>query len=373
MIERTFQSLSDQVTEVLKQGILSGRWQGMLPGRNRLAGELGVSHKTVETAMRRLAKEGWLISQGSGKRRRIVLPEGEVIRRELRVKILAYDRDSRLLPYVLKLLDELRMAGFAAGFAIKTQDDLGTDVKRVERFVTKTPADAWIVIGGSQEILEWFSQQEIPTIAMFGRFTGLPIAVSCPRMAPAVVVAVQRLVELGHRRIVMISREERRKPYPALVEQVFLDELEKQGIKTGAYNLPDWQDSPAGLRDCLDELFRHTAPTAIIFGEERLFAAAQLHLARSGIRAPQHISLISSANDPCLAWCEPAVAHFRWDSHKLVKRIVQWTKNIARGKEDQRQVLFEGEFVEGGTITPFSPPSSLAQRLFRSLPQKANS
>jgi DNA-binding LacI/PurR family transcriptional regulator len=171
-------------------------------------------------------------------------------------------------------------------------------------------------------------------------------------MAPAVVAAVRRLVELGHRRIVMISRAERRKPYPALVEQVFLDELEKQGIQTGPYNLPEWEDSPAGLRDCLDRLFRHTAPTALIFGEERLFAAAQLHLARSGIHSPEHVSLISGSNDPCLAWCGPAVSHFHWDPGPVIKRILQWTRHVAHGKEDRRQVLFEGEFIEGGTIGP---------------------
>ncbi len=352
MIERKFHSLAEQVTEALKEGMLSGRWRETLPGRNRLAAELGVSHKTMETVMRRLAEEGWLASQGSGRRRRIVLPKGEFIRRELRVRILPYDRDSRLLPYSLELLDQLRLAGYAADYAIKTQAELGMNAGRLARFVTKTPADAWIVIGGSREVLEWFSRQNIPVLALFGRFTELPIAASSPRMAPAVVAAVRRLVEIGHRRIVMISREERRKPYPALVEQVFLDELEKQGIQTGHYNLPDWKDSSAGLRDCLDRLFLHTPPTAMILGEERLFAAAQLHLARSGIHSPGQVSLISGSSDPCLAWCEPAVSHFRWDSRPVIKRILQWAKNVARGKEDKRQALFEGEFVEGGTIGP---------------------
>ena len=353
MIERKFHSLAEQVTEVLKEGMLSGRWRGTLPGRNRLAAELGVSHKTVESAMRRLATQGLLVSEGGGKRRRIVLPEGKVIRRELRVRILTYDRDSRMFPANLELLDQLRMAGFVADFALKTMADLGMDAGRLARFVKKTPADAWIVAAGSREVLEWFSRQDVPAIALFGRFTGLPIAAACPRIAPAMAVAVRRLVALGHHRIVMIAQAERRKPYPALVEQVFLDELEAQGIKTGSYNLPDWECTPSGLKDCLDMLFRHSPPTAMIFGEARLFAAAQQHLARRGIHAPRDISLISSDLDPCLAWCDPAISCFRWDPAPVIKRIVQWIKNVAaQAKEDQRQVLFDGEFVEGGTIGP---------------------
>ncbi|MCH7228111.1 substrate-binding domain-containing protein [Haloferula sp. A504] len=353
MIERKFHSLAEQVAEVLKEGMLSGRWRETLPGRNRLAAELGVSHKTVEAAMRRLAAQGMLVSQGGGQRRRIVLPEGKVIRRKLRVRILTYDRDSRVFPCNLELLDQLRMAGFVADFALKTMADLGTDAGRLARFVKKTPADAWIVAGGSREVLEWFSQQDIAAIALFGRFTGLPIAASCPRIASAMVVAVRRLVALGHHRIVMIAQAERRKPYPALVEQVFLDELEAQGIKTGSYNLPDWEGTPAGLRGCLNTLFQHTPPTAVIFGEPRLFAAAQQHLARSGIHAPRDVSLISSEMDPCLAWCDPAVSCFRWDSAPVIKRVMRWVKGVAAQKrEDKRQVLFDGEFVEGGTIGP---------------------
>lgn len=218
----------------LREGMLGGRWRDHLPGRDRLAADLGCSHGTVEAALRRLCTQGMLVSQGSGQRRRIVLPEGKAIRRELRVRILAYDQDSKLEPYQLDLLNDLRMAGFAADYAMKIQADLGMDVGRVARFVAKTPADVWVVVSGSREILEWFSQQDVPVIALFGRFTGLPIAVSCPRKIPAMVSSLRRLVELGHRRIVMMSNEERRKPYPALFEQKFLDGLESLGVATGS-------------------------------------------------------------------------------------------------------------------------------------------
>ena len=50
-----------------------------------------------------------------------------------------------------------------------------------------------------------------------------------PRKNPALAVAVRRLVDLGHRRIVMLVREERLKPYPASYEQAFLNELAALG------------------------------------------------------------------------------------------------------------------------------------------------
>lgn len=118
--------------------------------------------------------------------------------------------------------------------------------ERVARLVADQPADAWVVSAGSREVLEWFSGRSVPAIAMYGRFSGLTIAAASPRKTPAILAAVRKLVGLGHRRIVMLSRMERRKPDPALAEQAFLDELVAQGLPTGPCNLPDWDDSPAG-------------------------------------------------------------------------------------------------------------------------------
>lgn len=348
-----FSTRIDQVVERLRAGMQDGSWRGTLPGRERLAGQFGVSHSTVEEAMRRLTKEGWLVSDGPGRRRRIVLPRGAAKVRTLRMRILMYGREDVSSVHNAALLDHLHRAGVTANYALKSLCDLGMDVNRVARFVGKTQADAWVVSSGSREVLEWFAEQKVASIAMFGRFTGLPIAAASPRIAPAMIQAVRRLVELGHRRIVMLVGEERRKPFPALFERLFLEQLAAQGLPVGPYNLPDWDSRGGdGLRACLDSMFRHTPPTAILCGETRFFVAVQQYLARQGIHAPEQVSLICSDPDSSFAWCKPAVSHFHWDHKPVVRRIVRWSENVARGKEDRRQILFNGEFVEGGTIGP---------------------
>ncbi len=353
MKSKRFSTVTDQVVETLREGMAGGRWRETLPGRERLARELGVNHKTVEAAVRRLVDEGWLVAQGGTRRRKIVvLEKGRSKSRNLRVRILAYDRESMSMPWNVALLSELQKAGLSANFAGKTLMELGMKVERVKRFVAKTEADAWIVNSGSREVLEWFSQQDVPMIAMFGRFTGLPIASSSPQVAPAMREAVRRLVELGHRRIVLLVGEDRRKPSLGVFEQRFLSALEAQGITVGPYHLPDWEPHADGLRACLDRLFAITPPTALIFGETRFFVAGQQYLARRGIHAPEVVSLICSDPEPSFEWCQPAIAHFHWDFVPLVRRVVRWADNMAHGKEDKRQVLFDAKFIEGGTIGP---------------------
>lgn len=67
---------------------------------------------------------------------------------------------------------------------------------------------------------------------------------------------------------------------------------------------------------------------------------------------PEDVSLVCTDDDPYFAWCLPSVAHIRWDSAPLVRRIVRWVDNLSRGRDDVRQVMVPAEFVAGGTIGP---------------------
>lgn len=345
-------SHAEQIAAHLRGELARGRWRNVLPGIQKLSIELGVNHNTLEAALRLLEEEEVVVSQGHGRPRQVcaVALAGE--KRSLRVKILRYEAEDRFLPDHVELLSRLQEAGHAADFAPKSLQDLGMEVGRVARFVAKYPADAWVVCSGSVEILSWFSKYPVPSIAMYGRFaaTKIPIAGVTPKKTPAMVEAVRKVVALGHRRIVMLAREERRKPIPALFEQNFLDELASLGVPTGSYNLPDWDENPAGLHACLDALFRHTPPTVLIIGDTSFTLSVQQYLAKRGIVVPDHLSLICSDPDPAFVWCHPAIAHIRWDYRPLVKRVLRWIDHVAGGREDRQQTMFLAEFVEGGTV-----------------------
>ncbi len=89
MPDHGFSSITEQVARVLREGLRQGRWRGTVPGRIRLAAELGVNHKTVQAALRLLEQEGLLAPQGNGRVRRIVDP-GSPEPARLRVMILLY-------------------------------------------------------------------------------------------------------------------------------------------------------------------------------------------------------------------------------------------------------------------------------------------
>jgi len=321
----------------------------MLPGVHPLAEELGVNHKTVRAALRQLEDDGRLVDQGRGLQRRIVLPEDHA-GRALRVAILLYEDSVRHLDYLVDIQHKLANRGHQSFVPGKTLIELGMKVPRIRRLVEETEADAWIVWAGSREVLEWFAERERPTFALYGRRRRLPIAGFGPDHEAAGRSVVQRLVALGHRRIVLLVRESQRASGPGPAERAIFEEMAAHGLPMGPYNLPEWKDSPEDLHRLLDELFRVTPPTALVIDESVLFHSAKDHLARRGILAPEQVSLICTDPDPTFAWCRPSIAHLNWDSHAVVRRVVNWANNVARGRKDRRQTLTKIEFVEGGTV-----------------------
>jgi DNA-binding LacI/PurR family transcriptional regulator len=345
-------SVPAQVAAHLRREIKEGRLEGMMPGVLRLETELGVNRNTVETALRILEREGLLIPQGAGKRRGIVRDEGGRANRSLRLAILAYDQGDRMESHMLDLQHSLQEAGHAVFYPPATLTHLGMKVERVARVVEQTPADAWVVLAGSQDVLEWFVSRGILVMAMFGRRHNLPIAGVGPYKLPAIRKLTRTLIDLGHRRIVLLVGEENRRPHPAPAMQAFLDELAAGGIPPGHYHLPEWKQSTEGFQACLRELFRVTPPTALIVDGVALWIATLQFLASKRLGVPQDVSLACTDSSPDFIWSYPAITHIHWDKRPMVRRIVRWANHLAQGKPDLRHLFTPAEFVLGGTIGP---------------------
>jgi DNA-binding LacI/PurR family transcriptional regulator len=349
-----FQVLSpaQQVAAHLTKELASGMWQDLMPGAPLLAEQLGVDPKTIDAALKLLEARGLLVPQGAGRRRRITMPEIVRAGRPLRVEILLSDAAARHADYMVKLQHTLLKAGHDAYFCRSHLVTPGMNLTRVQKIVNQSPADAWVVVGGSREVLEWFSGRSVPTFALFGRTAGLALAAAKPDKAPAYAAAVRHLVSLGHRRIALLARRMRRLPVPGRSERAFLRELEARGIRTSSFNLPDWEDNKDGFHKLLTTLFQVTPPTALIIQEAFLFHATQQFLSHQGLRVPHDVSLVCSDNEPGFAWFDPPVSHIHWDSQPLIRRIKGWAADVKSGRVDQRETLTKAEFVEGGTIGP---------------------
>jgi DNA-binding Lrp family transcriptional regulator len=326
------------------------RWIETMPGRDRLAEELGVSRKTVALALTKLEEEGLLVGQGAGSKRRIVLSKVTEGVHPLRIEILIDDTAAQGEIMMVDFRHALEAAGHSVRFSPKGLNDLKMDVKSVAGLANKSDAEAWVVVAASREVLAWFAAQPTPVFALFGRRRSLKIASVGPDKVAIYRSVARELHQLGHRRIVLLAREMGRLPEPRPPEAAFLEELRSLGQTVGKYNIPDWEDNKEGFHTVLNSLFERTPPTALMIDEVFLMAAAQQFLAQRCLQVPEDVSLICADPDPAFDWCEPSISHIAWSSRPVVRRIVNWAANIARGVDDRRQTNTKAEFVRGGTV-----------------------
>jgi DNA-binding LacI/PurR family transcriptional regulator len=352
MSDMGFSTLTEQVAQALRDGLQQGRWKGTMPGRNRIAAELSVNHKTANTALKLLENEGLIVSRGAGREREIALTDHSFIKSSLHIKILLYDKTDAHSEAIIDLSFRLKEQGHHVSFAEKPLVNLHFDVKRVIRMVEKNDADAWIVIAGSRDVLEWFASRSIPTFSMFGWHSHLSLPSLITNKISATTKALQQLEKLGHRRIVLITGEEHRKPALGTFEKWFLNYLETMGITVGKYNLPDWKNDRCGLHRCLDSLFRHTPPTALFINDPVFFFATMQNLSSKGLTVPRDVSLIVMEDHPAFEMFDPEVSVISTPKHRWVPRIVQWIDNITKGKEDRGVTAILCKFKEGGMIGP---------------------
>ncbi len=340
-------SAPEQVARYLKEQIAQGKLTGIMPGGAALARDFGIGRTTADAALDILHAEGFLANQGQRKRRRIVVEKLSAGTKPMQVGLILYEPSDAANQYVPEIRQLLLASGFGLNLSPKTLIELNHNPGKVERMVRNHPADAWVICSASRPVLKWFSESSFPAFALFGRMKGLAIPGIKPDKLPAMRESIKTLIELGHRRIILLVREERRKPSYGDFESVFLDELEHHGIKTGTFNIPDWNENASGLRGCLDKLFGLTPPTAIFVGDSVLFLAVQHILANIAPQLPDKVALVSTDYHPHMEWCDPPVPHFSWNHRTTARRILRWLRNLQRGKPDQNQAFAPTRFVEG--------------------------
>jgi hypothetical protein len=176
-----FMALSgaEQVGIYFRGQMASGRLHGAMPGVLLLEAELGANRKTVETELRLLEADGLLLPQGQGKRR-LFRPTGGDKTQFLRLVILTGEPAEMKFDYLVELRHTLVIAGHQVDHASKTMMELRIDAKCIARMLQKTKADAWVVLSGPVELLDWFAKRQVPVFALFGRLRRFPNAGAGP-------------------------------------------------------------------------------------------------------------------------------------------------------------------------------------------------
>ncbi|MEI7954988.1 MAG: substrate-binding domain-containing protein [Verrucomicrobiota bacterium] len=352
------QSLPELTAQALREVLLAGGWGGTLPGEGKLALELGVGRNTLRAALRLLEAEGLLGKRAAGCSWAVAKSRsGGETKHVLRVGVLLHeplvDENPGMQGTLMRVQHEIERAGHVCVLSKPCQASLRHDSRRIAKYLAEIRADAWVVVAPRRKVVEWFAEQPFPAIALGGGCSDANMAGTGTLVSSAHVEAFRRLLALGHRRIVMICLSHLRQPVPSAYVSRFTAELDSHHIPWSyPFNVPEWDETPAGFRALLTKLFTVSPPTALMIDETPRLVAALGFLAERGLRVPERVSLVVGHWDSSLAWGNPPIAHLHWDDTPLVRRVVRWLAAVAKGCPDRETVLFPAEFVPGGSIGP---------------------
>lgn len=353
-------NLAEQAALHMQREIEAGRWKGRLPGIARLAEELGMSRAKVLEALALVEARGLIVTQGAARHREVV-PHQTLTSSNgsLRIGILHHEDPAYAAPMtkeaILTLKHDLEQLGHGVFHSSKSQIALGGDVRRITKMVEQHQADAWVVCRGSALLLDWFCKQQTPFIAVDGSIDHSPMAAASLMPGAAFREAIRQLIALGHKRIVWVCPPHWVRPAPTKMVRAFWSQLTASGLSAGDYNTPHYDGTPEGFQLLLDSLFRLTPPTAMIVPCQNHAFALMNFLNRRGLSIPHDLSLIVGAPGPALHWIHPPIAYLQYDSLSLVRRIVRWVENCAKGGlPDLDQELINATLVAGETMVP--PP-----------------
>ena len=353
-------SLVDRTTEVIRGGLLDGRWKNRMPGQRKLADELGVSRKTLSAAVARLAADGVIRRSGLRKASAVVAKpaDGFPKARSLRVAMLTLqpldEQSPEMRGELQGLLADLRRDGHSA---IPVALPSGKDTQKtghLAKLVADVGADAWIVVNGSEEILKWFSRHDTPALALGGRVTQVPVAGLSMGLTDFTHEVVRRLADAGHRRIVLIAPRAWRLPTPGKIPLDFRKALESVGVRPGEFHTPDWEETPRGLEKLMGELFRVTPPTALLCWTPNTAYGVLGWLVSRGLKVPRDVSIVSLEEDRPCHWFSPGlrIAHSKNNDDKLLRLAREWVGRVASGVSDKKQRVVSPTLVPGNSIGP---------------------
>jgi DNA-binding LacI/PurR family transcriptional regulator len=325
--------LLDQAIAHLRGEIASGRLRGHLPGVRLLGTSLGVSPPTVSAAVRHLVAEGVLIHEGARKRLRIAAPDGIGDRpRSAHRKVLFLTPTSLadIMPVALEILSRLLIARpqwNIRQFAVAAAG--GNPSRRQWDALIKTEQpDQVLVFSGRPEQARWAAARETPVIFLGGDPGQVRIPILGLRAADMLTVALDRLLDLGHRRICL--------PFcgqaPGFVErqrEFFAAKLAERDVPfVPSYHAPvAKEDNPAALESLVRGVFKLRAPTALLALDWNHLLFLMSYAARRGLRVPEQLSMVLLSEDRNLPWLTPRPAHFRYPIHHLVKVLIRWIEN----------------------------------------------
>ncbi|MBS7806722.1 LacI family DNA-binding transcriptional regulator [Variovorax sp. PCZ-1] len=194
-------------------------------------------------------------------------------------------------------------------------------------------------------LLTWVCDERLPSVG----FDNQAIA----------AMATRHLLELGHRKIGMISGYTQHNDRAGQRRLGFLSELEREGLSASAAAVSEQALSIQGGRLGLKALKqRHPGLTALVCGNDMVAIGAILEAQASGLRVPEDISICGIDNHELAGEIKPGLTTVSLPTQDLGRIAATQILQILAGEPVAHQSLLPFHLVQRGSTSQPAAKSS---------------
>lgn len=372
------ETLTGKIYEFVRKNIESGVYaDGRLPTEEELAKQFYVSRITTKNAMKRLADEG-LVVRIQGK--------GTFVSNPMAFPLVSNPH----MPDMPGAPIALVMGGYTSSFGLDVLNGAIREARdqHTHLIVSSSSNDqneeaeiiSSLIASGVRGLIvqpvhgETYSKQIIQAI-----YSGFPVVMLDRRMqgidAPFVGVdnralsryAVNRLIRCGHEKIALLALPDERSSTISERMDGFMDACVENQVLVNKElwltNMNSVFDKPPELLNASDtyenyvcqieeHLKTHPDITAIFGTEYRVSKAAWEALRRIGRKVPQDVSLVSFDMDSSYVGSH-TMSYIKQPQYELGRKAVEMLISAIRHEnENGASCILDGEWMDGGTVTP---------------------
>lgn len=348
--------LSRRTADILEEVILEGRWLDRLPGYRTLSIEMGVSRRTMETALKILTRRN-VILPAEGKMARQVHPDilskrSRCVGRNflLIVSATPFQRQDLVSRSILEQTISLfTRKGWTVNFESTEECSSSAPGEEMQSLLSGRENERWLLVRPSYAAIKWCLDHHLRVVCLGGELEDLNAPTVSASTTRLLEDAVSRLANLGHKRICMLVNHSSIQARQNVVQRMNKVMKKECGAFHPTYNVPSIQSNDAAsLWGCLEELFSYTPPTALVATEAQQLITIYAYCLQNGLKIPQDLSVIVTLESDQLDWFYPHLTHYKFPVQKFVEKVSKWIEHYPVGHTEH--LLLDPVFIEGESI-----------------------
>ncbi len=347
-------SIPRQTADFLEQEIHKERWSRTIPGERSLCSLLGISRPTLKLALEILTRREILLAPEQGKSRSIDPKLPAQNSSEKHLFILNFHHRKNYDPPGKNVIDNLSQRLYQKGWSIETThceiNNTSELIERLDLLKTGRSRARWLLISPQPDAVKWAEQNKVRSVAMGGAVLQSTFPSIGTPIKQLTKQACQRLLSLGHTRIITLIPNNRSSLINDLSINIGSVFKTFGAIFSQNYSLPELAPGVTELWDQLEKSFKITPPTALIVDGFHEYSTVLSFCLEKGLRIPQDLSVIILSHNHDDLQLRPKPAHFLVPVEKMVNQLARWIEDYPTGTVGNKQLDLD-----------FNPCGSLAK------------